>query len=138
VFGRRAKESDETKGVPSAAPRAEKSQSLAFFRPIGGSSLISASLSVVGRLESTADIQVDGMVEGDIHGQSVKVGNGAKIKGTVSGEVVELAGTVEGKIEARSAVLGKTACVSGDIVHQSLQIDQGASFNGNSCPNKIA
>ena len=131
VFGRRAKESDETKGAQSAAPRSERTQ----IRPNVGSSLISASLSVVGRLESTADIQVDGVVEGDIHGQAVKIGNEAKIKGTVSGEVVELAGTVEGKIEARSAVLGKTARVSGDIVHQSLQIDQGASFNGKSCPN---
>jgi cytoskeletal protein CcmA (bactofilin family) len=99
-----------------------------------GRSVISASLSVIGSLGGATDIQVDGKVEGDISGQAVKIGSGAVIKGTVTGEIVELAGKIEGKIEARSAVLSTTAHMSGDIVHQFLQIDRGACFNGNSRP----
>ena len=44
-------------------------------------------------------------------------------------------GTLEGKIEARSAILAKTARMSGDIVHQSLQIEEGSYFNGSSRPH---
>ena len=121
---------DPLKGGQSATRSEEKHPSAS--PPCVGRSVISASLSVIGRLEGATDIQVDGKVEGDICGQTVKIGSGAVIKGTVSGEVVELAGTLEGNIEARSAVLAKTAHMSGDIMHQSLQIDQGARFNGNS------
>ena len=104
-------------------------------RTYSGPSIISSALVVVGRLESAGDIQVDGKVEGDIRGQAVRIGSTAVVKGTVTGEVVELAGTLDGKIEARSAVLGKTARMTGDIIHQTLQIDEGSYFNGNSRPN---
>ena len=104
-------------------------------RTYAGPSIISAALVVVGRLESAGDLQIDGKVEGDIRGQGVRIGSGAVIKGTVTGELVELSGTLEGKIEARSAVLTKTARMSGDIIHQSLQVEEGSFFNGNSRPH---
>lgn len=103
-------------------------------RPGPATSVISAALSVIGRLESAGDIQIDGKVEGEIRGQAIKIGSAAVIKGTIVGENVELAGTVEGKIEARSAHLAKTAHITGDIIYQSLQIDQGAYFDGTSRP----
>jgi cytoskeletal protein CcmA (bactofilin family) len=120
----------------SAPPRAPEQHAAASPRTYAGPSIISAALSVTGRLESAGDIQVDGKVEGDIRGQTVRIGNGAMIKGTIFGDVVELAGTVEGKIEAGSAVLTKTARMTGDILHQSLQVEQGAFFNGNSRPHQ--
>ena len=104
-------------------------------RTYAGPSIISAALVVIGRLESAGDIQIDGKVEGDIRGQVVRIGGAAVIKGTVTGELVELSGTLEGKIEARSAVLTKTARMSGDIIHQSLQIEEGSFFNGGSRPS---
>ena len=123
---------------PVAVPRPQAQHSPISARPHAGPSIISAALSVTGRLESAGDIQIDGKVEGDIRGQVVRIGSTAVIKGTVFGEVVESAGTIEGKIEARSAVLMGTARMSGDIVHQSLQIGQGAYFNGNSRPHAKA
>jgi cytoskeletal protein CcmA (bactofilin family) len=121
---------------PQSAPPRAPEQHAPSARTYAGPSIISAALSVTGRLESAGDIQVDGKVEGDIRGQTVRIGNSAVIKGTVFGEVVELAGTIEGKIEASSTVLTKTARMTGDILHQSLQIEQGAFFNGNSRPHQ--
>ncbi len=62
-----------------------------------GVSLISRALKITGQLESTEDIRIDGEVDGDVRGVSVTVGNGAKVKGTVYGEAVELAGSVGGQ-----------------------------------------
>jgi cytoskeletal protein CcmA (bactofilin family) len=118
-----------------SATASPPARTLGTPRTYAGPSIISAALVVVGRLESAGDLQIDGKVEGDIRGQGVRIGNAAVIKGTVTGELVELSGTLEGKIEARSAVLTKTARMSGDIIHQSLQIDEGSFFNGNSRPN---
>src|SRR5436305_1130387 len=56
-------------------------------------SVISKALKITGQLESTEDIQIDGEIDGDVRGVGVKIGNNAKVKGTVYGDEVELAGT---------------------------------------------
>jgi cytoskeletal protein CcmA (bactofilin family) len=99
-----------------------------------GPSVIGAGLSVIGRLDCAGDIQIEGTVEGEVRGHGVRIGSGAVVKGTVAGEIVQLAGMVEGTIEAETVILTKTACVSGDIHHRSLQIEEGAYFSGSSHP----
>jgi cytoskeletal protein CcmA (bactofilin family) len=93
-------------------------------------SVISKALKITGQLESTEDIHIEGEVEGDIRGVSVKVGQSAKTHGTVYGEEVELSGTVNGKIEARKVVLTSTAHMIGDIIYQEIRIDSGAFIDG--------
>ena len=93
-------------------------------------SVISKALKITGQLESTEDIQVDGEVDGDVRGIAVKIGNNAKVKGTVYGESVELAGTIDGKIEAKKVVLTSTAHMVGDIIHQDIKIESGAFLDG--------
>ncbi|MGH6968106.1 MAG: bactofilin family protein [Stellaceae bacterium] len=97
-------------------------------------SVISKALKITGQLESTEDIQVDGEVDGDVRGVSVKIGSNAKVKGTVYGEAVELAGTIDGKIEAKKVVLTSTAHMSGDVVHQDINIESGAFIDGHCRP----
>ena len=97
-------------------------------------SVISKSLKITGQLESTEDIHIEGEVEGDVRGVSVKVGQSARINGTVHGEEVEVSGTVNGRVEARKVVLTSTAHMSGDIVHQEIRIDSGAHIDGHCRP----
>lgn len=97
-------------------------------------SVISKALKITGQLESTEDIQIEGEVDGDVRGQAVKVGQNAKVNGTIYAEEVELAGTVTGKIEARKIVLTSSAHMNGDLVHQDLRIDFGAYIDGHCRP----
>ena len=101
-----------------------------------GPSLIGAGLSVFGRLEGAGEIQVEGKIEGDVRGHGVRIGSGAVIRGSVAGEIVHVVGVVEGSIEAETVVLAKSANVSGDICYRSLQIEEGAYFNGNGRPHR--
>jgi cytoskeletal protein CcmA (bactofilin family) len=99
-----------------------------------GPSIVSKALKITGQLESSEDIQIDGEVEGDVRAVTVRVGAGAKVKGTVYGEQVELAGTIEGKIEAKKVVLASSAHMSGDVVHQDITIHSGAFIDGHCKP----
>jgi cytoskeletal protein CcmA (bactofilin family) len=99
-----------------------------------GPSLISKALKITGQLESSEDIQIDGEIEGDVRAVTVRVGPGAKVKGTVYGEQVELAGTIDGKIEARKVVLAGSARMSGDVVHEDITIHSGAYISGHCKP----
>ena len=127
-LGRKMQEARSTGGSTVRSSTAGEVQKTA-------SSLISKSLKITGQLETSEDIQIEGVIEGDIRGLSVKVGSGATVKGTVYGEVVEISGTVNGKIEAKKVVLTGTARMSGDVVHQEIQIDSGAYLDGHCRPN---
>jgi cytoskeletal protein CcmA (bactofilin family) len=121
-----------------AQPGAQPAADAGAAKP-HGVSVISKALKITGQLESTEDIRVDGEVDGDIHGVSVTIGSGAKVKGSVYGQTVELAGTIEGKIEAKKVVLTSTAHMSGDVIHQDIKIDSGAYIDGHCRPglNKV-
>jgi cytoskeletal protein CcmA (bactofilin family) len=109
-------------------------QPLAGAGAPAGASVISRALKITGQLESSEDIEIQGEVEGDVRAITVRVGQGAKVRGTVYGEEVELAGTVDGKIEARKVVLTSSAHMSGDVVHQDVSIQSGAYINGHLKP----
>ena len=56
---------------------------------------------------------------------------GAKIKGQVIAESVQVQGTLEGQIRATSVALLGSAHVTGEILHRSLSIEAGAFIEGN-------
>ena len=93
-------------------------------------SIISHDLKIKGDLICNGDIQIDGAVEGDVQSHSIIIGEGADIRGTISGDNVRVYGSVNGEINGNSVVLAKTAKVIGDVIHQTLSIEPGASFEG--------
>ncbi len=117
----------------SATPQATPATT-SYSAPASGASVISRALKITGQLESSENIQIDGEVEGDVRAVSVKVGNNAKVKGSVYGEEVELAGTVDGKIEAKKVVLTSSARMTGDVIHQDITIHSGAYISGHCRP----
>lgn len=118
---------------PSMAPAPAPVTSAAPPKPTASAvpSIISADLKIVGNMQSTGDIQIDGQVEGDVVSRTLTVGEGALVKGSVRGETVRICGQVQGEVNASSVIIAKTARVSGDVVHQSLAIEAGAYLEGN-------
>lgn len=93
-------------------------------------SIISADLRINGDLICSGDVQVDGWVEGDIQSRNIVIGEGATVQGGLQAETVRVCGIVNGQIKADSVVLEKTARVTGDVLHKSLAMEQGASLEG--------
>jgi cytoskeletal protein CcmA (bactofilin family) len=93
-------------------------------------SIISPDLRINGDMVCSGDIQIDGWVEGDIQSRNVVVGEGATVHGAVQAENVRICGIVNGQIRADNVTLEKSARVTGDILHKSLSIEQGAFLEG--------
>jgi cytoskeletal protein CcmA (bactofilin family) len=106
-----------------SVPRAETPRSV---------SVIGTDLTISGNLICRGEVQVDGIVEGDIQGSNVVVGEGATVTGSISAEEVVVRGHVIGSVHSRRVMLQTTSQVEGDIYHQSLSIEQGAMFEGKS------
>lgn len=93
-------------------------------------SIVSSDLTIEGNLNSSGEIQVDGVVHGDIRCKALIVG----VKGSVTGEVVaqtvRMHGAIKGMIRAKSVFLASTARMAGDVEHESLAIEPGAYIEG--------
>ena len=95
-------------------------------------SVIGTDLTIVGNLISKGEVQIDGSVQGDLHGTHIVVGEKAQITGGIVADDVIVRGTVEGSIRGLRVTLQSSSHVEGDIYHQSLAIEQGAFFEGKS------
>ncbi|HKR92950.1 polymer-forming cytoskeletal protein [Novosphingobium sp.] len=106
-------------------------------RPAAGStfSMLGADTLVTGNIEASADLHVDGRVEGDIACNALVQGEGSAITGAVRAESVRIAGLVRGAIAAREVVILKTARIEGDVAYDTLTIEQGARLEGRLSPS---
>ncbi len=105
--------------LPAAAPKAKPP-----------ASLLSSDLTITGNLKTTGDIQVEGVVEGDIRAHLLTVGEGATIKGEVVADDVVVNGRIVGRVRGLKVRLTSTAKVEGDIIHKTIAIESGAHFEG--------
>ena len=95
-------------------------------------SVIGPDLTINGNLVSKGEVQIDGEVQGDIHGTYVVVGEKARITGGIIAEEVVVRGQVMGSLRGKRVMLQSSSHVEGDIFHQALAIEQGAFFEGKS------
>jgi cytoskeletal protein CcmA (bactofilin family) len=129
---------------PKTAPEAENRPSaevLATVRPAletrpgasrsrAGASVLSADLTVVGNITTAGDVQIEGVLEGDIRAHLVTVGEGATIRGEIVAEDMVINGHVVGRVRGLKVRLTATARVEGDIIHKTIAIEAGAHFEG--------
>ena len=100
-------------------------------KPIAAS-LIAENVSVNGDLASDGDVQLDGLVRGDLRVGRLTIGESGQVEGAIEAEAVDVRGRVTGSITAQSVRLYATAQVTGDLTHAQLAIDAGARFEGRS------
>lgn len=96
----------------------------------GAFSLLGADLKVTGDIAASADLHVDGAVDGDIACPQLVQGETSTITGNISAEKARLAGTVQGAITVRELVILRTARIVGDVHYDALTIEQGAQVEG--------
>jgi len=95
-------------------------------------SVIGPDLIIQGNLISKGEVQVEGEVQGDIHGSHIVIGEKARITGGIIAEECIIRGHVLGTVRGRRVLLQTSSHVEGDIYHQTVAIEQGAFFEGKS------
>ena len=85
-----------------------------------------------GYLQFEGTVRIDGILEGEIHSKNTLiVGDGAVITGTVNVGRIVCGGTINGKVMAQEAIqFVKPSNIKGEIKTPVLQIEEGVIFNG--------
>lgn len=103
-------------------------------KPSAGRNILSADVEIIGKINFTNDLVVDGKIDGEITSNgSLTVGENARIKAVIKTRSVVIYGKVHGDITVTGGVeLKKDAELIGNIVAGTLAIEAGAIFLGQS------
>jgi cytoskeletal protein CcmA (bactofilin family) len=93
-----------------------------------------SDIRIKGDVTASADLHVDGKIEGDVSCTALVQGESGEIVGAVRAETARLSGTVRGTINVRELVVLKTARIHGDVHYDALTIEQGAQVDGRFAP----
>jgi len=106
-------------------------------RPSGSSTMTGSTFSVLGPdiaingdLTATADLHIDGRINGDITCAALVQGEASEVTGMVVAESARVAGRIKGSLTAAVLVIQKTARIEGDVSYGSLTIEEGAQVDG--------
>ena len=97
-------------------------------------SVFGAVTRITGDVSASADLHIDGRVEGDVTCTALVQGDSSVIVGAVKAESARLSGEVRGTIAVRELVVLKTARIHGDVHYDALTIEQGAQVDGRFAP----
>ncbi len=127
---------------PTAMPSMKAPAPPLFGSPIQQhtTSAIDAPTSVLGQditisgqqlvIKTRGSLLIAGHIQGDVHGESVTVGETGSVVGTITARTITVQGEVSGALKGTSVNLNASSRVDGDIVKQTLSIDEGAQFDG--------
>jgi cytoskeletal protein CcmA (bactofilin family) len=93
---------------------------------------ISPDVRIWGTVHVTGPVQVNGFVDGNITASEVRVSAQAMVQGDIIAKRVTIEGHVVGNIFADELVLEPSCDVQGEIYHTSLDLREGAHFEGKS------
>ncbi|MDA0653393.1 MAG: polymer-forming cytoskeletal protein [Proteobacteria bacterium] len=106
-----------------------KSDSRRKGKPVSPT-IISSDMRITGNITSEGEVQIDGVVDGDVRGAKVSIGASGHIAGAVTADRILVRGRVNGQIRAQLVTLTRTAQVKGDIFHDTLSMESGAKLEG--------
>ena len=96
-------------------------------------SVLGADITISGQqlvLKTKGSLLIAGHIQGDVHGESVTVGEGGSVTGTITARTISIQGETRGALKGSQVILHASSRVDGDIVKQTLAIAEGAQFDG--------
>lgn len=93
-------------------------------------SMLGPDIAISGDLSATADLHLDGRIDGDICCAALIQGEGSEVAGMVVAESARVAGKIKGSITAGTLTILKTARIEGDVTYGALTIEEGAQVEG--------
>lgn len=97
-------------------------------------SIIGSDIRVVGNITTPGEVQLDGVVEGDLVCGSLTIGEHGLVTGTVKADTLHLRGSIEGKLRAKTVHFERTARVKGDVTYETMTMEAGVQVEGKLIP----
>lgn len=127
---KKTSEPETSKPEAPVAPKPTGEFKPSASKPKPPASVLSSDLTITGNLKTSGDVQIEGVIDGDIRAHLLTVGEGATVRGEVVADDVVVNGRVVGRVRGLKVRLTSSARVEGDIIHKTIAIESGAHFEG--------
>jgi cytoskeletal protein CcmA (bactofilin family) len=98
---------------------------------IPGCVSIGDGVKLTGRLDLPGIANIDGEIEGEVLANEIRIGATGRIKGSVTTAHADVFGEIEKDVTVTDTlILRSTAKVRGNIVYEIIEIEQGATIEG--------
>ena len=94
-------------------------------------SIISEGSEFKGNVKTSAEIQIDGVLNGNVKAKQIVVGINGNGRGNLTASFSRILGKVEGEIRAEVLEIVKTATVKGNVFKKTISIESGSKITGN-------
>ena len=94
-------------------------------------SIISEGSEFKGNGKTSAEIQIDGVLNGNVKAKQIVVGINGNVRGNLTASFSRILGKVEGEIRAETLEIVKTATVKGNVFKKTISIESGSKITGN-------
>ncbi len=94
--------------------------------------IISKGTEIIGDINSTGDMRIEGIVRGSLHCKArIVIGESGEVKGNITANDAVISGKVIGNVMVTENLFLKgTSKILGDLVVGKMVVENGAEFNG--------
>ena len=97
---------------------------------IGSRSHIGAGTRITGKLHFPGNVELLGYVNGRVDAAAIVIEESGEVEGDLNAPTVIIKGRVNGQIIGGLVHLHATACVTGSILYDRVNVQFGAQFDG--------
>ena len=94
-------------------------------------SIISEGSEFKGNIKTSGEIQIDGVLNGNVRAKQVVVGINGNVRGNVTANFLRICGKIEGEIRAETLEIVSSASVKGNVFKKTISIESGSKVTGN-------
>ena len=94
-------------------------------------SIISEGSEFKGNIKTSGEIQIDGVLNGNVRAKQVVVGITGNVRGNVTANFLRICGKIEGEIRAETLEIVSSASVKGNVFKKTISIESGSKVIGN-------
>ena len=94
-------------------------------------SIISEGSEFKGNIKTSGEIQIDGVLNGNVRAKQVVVGVNGNVRGNVTANFLRICGKIEGEIRAETLEIVSSASVKGNVYKKTISMEAGSKIIGN-------
>ena len=94
-------------------------------------SIISEGSEFKGNIKTSGEIQIDGVINGNIRAKQIVVGVNGNVRGNITANFLRICGKTEGEIRAETLEIVSSASVKGNVYKKTISMEAGSKIIGN-------
>jgi len=94
-------------------------------------SIISEGSEFKGNIKTSGEIQIDGVLNGNVKAKQIVVGVNGNVRGNVTANFLRICGKIEGEIRAETLEIVSSASVKGNVYKKTISMEAGSKIIGN-------